>query len=175
MDGAERFEVFISQEEIARRVKELGEKITHDYWGKDLVLVCVLRGAILFMSDLSRSIDLPLSMDFLGLSSYGNETRSSGEVRVTQDLSNPIAGRDVLIVEDIVDTGLTLKFLINNLQARKPRSLKIATLLHKPSKTLESIDLEYVGFSIEDRFVVGYGLDYRQNFRNLPWIGFLKE
>jgi hypoxanthine phosphoribosyltransferase len=137
------------------------------------VVVGVLKGAIFFLTDLVRRIDLPLSMDFLGLSSYGDATESSGVVRITQDLSRPIVDRDVLVVEDIVDTGLTLWFLRENLLARRPRSLRICTLLHKPSNTLREVPLDYVGFTIENRFVVGYGLDYEQRYRNLPYIGYL--
>ncbi len=171
MEGAERFDVMISQDAIAARVAALGVQITRDYAGKDLVLVGVLKGAVVFLSDLARAIDLPLAFDFLGLSSYGDATQSSGVVRITQDLSYPIGGKDVLIVEDIVDTGLTLRFLIDNLESRQPRSIKVATLLHKPANIAQKALLDYVGFTVEDRFVVGYGLDFEQKFRNLPFVG----
>lgn len=175
MEGIDRFKVLISEEQIRERVHELGAQITKDYANKELVLVGVLKGAVLFMSDLARSIDLPLSMDFLGVSSYGDRTESSGVVQITQDLTRPIVDRDVLIVEDIVDTGLTLSFLVENLLVRMPRSLKICTLLHKPARLVKEVVLDYVGFVIEDHFVVGYGLDYEQRYRNLPFIGYLAD
>ncbi|MBM4397709.1 MAG: hypoxanthine phosphoribosyltransferase [Deltaproteobacteria bacterium] len=173
MEGAERFRVLIEEGRLQARIAELGAQIAEDYRGKDLVLVCVLKGAVVFLSDLSRRIDLPLAMDFLALSSYGDRTETSGVVQITQDLTRPIEGRDVLVVEDIVDTGLTLDFLLENFRVRHPRSLRVCTLLHKPSHTRRHVPLDYVGFVIEDRFVVGYGLDYEQKYRNLPYIGFL--
>lgn len=170
MQGAERFEILIPEAELQARIRELGAKITQDYRGRDLVVVGVLKGAVLFLSDLVRQIDLPLSMDFLGLSSYGDATTSSGVVQITQDLSKPIVDKDVLVVEDIVDSGLTLSFLRETFIARQPRSVRICTLLHKPSNTRKHVPLDYVGFTIENRFVVGYGLDYEQRYRNLPYI-----
>jgi hypoxanthine phosphoribosyltransferase len=175
MDGADRFQVLIGEERIRERVREMGRQIAAEYAGRDLVLVGVLKGAVLFLSDLARAIDLPLSMDFLGLSSYGDRTESSGVVQITQDLTKPIVDKDVLIVEDIVDTGLTLSFLVENLQVRMPKSLKVCTLLHKPARLEKEVRLDYVGFVIEDRFVVGYGLDYEQKYRNLPFIGYLAK
>lgn len=174
MEGADRFDVMISRDAIATRVAEMGAQIARDYAGQELVLVGVLKGAVMFMADLARAIDLPISIDFLGLSSYGDATRSSGVVRITQDLSRPIGGKDVLVVEDIVDTGLTLRFLIDNLESRQPRSVKVATLLHKPGNTVQQVPLDYVGFKVEDRFVVGYGLDFEQKYRNLPYVGVLR-
>lgn len=173
MEGVERFKTLIPEDELQARVRALGEQITRDYAGGDLVVVGVLKGAILFLSDLVRAIDLPLSLDFLGLSSYGDATESSGVVQITQDLSRAIVGKDVLVVEDIVDTGLTLDFLRQNFLARQPRSVRICTLLHKPSNTKRNVPLDYVGFTIENRFVVGYGLDYEQRYRNLPYIAYL--
>jgi len=173
MEGAERFRMLIPEDRLQARVTEMGRQITEDYQGRDLVVVGVLKGAVFFLTDLARRLDLPLSMDFLGLSSYGDATESSGVVRITQDLSRPILDQDVLVVEDIVDTGLTLAFLREHLLARRPRSLRICTLLHKPSNTLREVPLDYVGFAIENRFVVGYGLDYEQRYRNLPYIGYL--
>lgn len=175
IEGDERFEVLLTAEQIQRRVAELGEEITRDYKGKDLVMVGVLKGACLFLADLCRHVKLPLTLDFLGVSSYGDDTASSGIVQITQDLSQPIVGRDVLLVEDIVDTGLTLDFLIENFRIRKPRSVKVCTLLHKPSNTIKPVPLDYVGFTIENKFVVGYGLDYEQRYRNLPYVGYLRE
>ena len=164
-----------SAEEISQRVAELGCLITRDYRDKDLVCIGVLKGSLPFIADLVRTIALPLSMDFLGLSSYHGQTKSSGVVRLTSDLTNPIQGKDVLIVEDIVDTGLTMGYLIDNLKTRQPRSLAICTLLHKLSQTKMPIDLDYVGFEIGNEFVVGYGLDYEEIYRNLPYIGMVDE
>ena len=175
MVGEERFEVLIPSDRLQSRIEELGAKITRDYQGKDLVLVAVLKGAVMFVADLARSIDLPLTMEFLGLSSYGDSTESSGVVRITQDLANPILGMDVLVVEDIVDTGLTLHFLMENLRVRQPRSVKVCTLLHKPANTRKRVRLDYVGFTIDNVFVVGYGLDYEQRYRNLPYIARLRD
>lgn len=175
MNGDDRFKVLITAEEIRDRIGDMGREITRDYHGRDLVLVAVLKGACLFLADLVRHIDLPVTLEFLGLSSYGDRTRSSGVVRITQDLTHPVADRDVLVVEDIVDTGLTLDFLMETLRVRKPRSVGICTLLHKPTNTQRDVPLDYVGFTIENRFVVGYGLDYEQRFRNLPYIGYVED
>lgn len=174
MIGEEKFEVLLTEEQIQQRVRELGSAITRDYEGCELVMVGVLKGAAIFLADLCRHVKVPLSIDFLGLSSYGDSTKTSGVVQITQDLTQPIIGKDVLVVEDIVDTGLTLHFLIENFRVRKPRSLRVCTLLHKPSNTIREVPLDYVGFTIEDRFVVGYGLDYEQKYRNLPYIVYLR-
>ena len=163
--------VMLSEAQIAARVAEMGAQITADYQSKDLVVVGVLNGCFLFMSDLVRAIDLPLRCDFLGLSSYGSSTESSGVVAITKDLSGPIEDRDVLVIEDIVDTGLTMEYLLQNLQTRKPASIKVATLLSKPARRRVEISVDYLGFTIEDRFVVGYGLDLDGLYRNLPYIG----
>jgi hypoxanthine phosphoribosyltransferase len=171
MEGADRFKCVFSAADIQARVVELGRQITDDYRGKDLVVVCILKGALFFAADLCRQIDLPLTIDTLGLSSYGDDTKSSGVVRITQDLSRPIWGKDVIVVEDIVDTGLTLKFLTETLKSKKPRSVEVCTLLHKPGKATDTMPLKYVGFPIDDKFVVGYGLDFEQRYRNLPFIG----
>ena len=173
MEGADRFHEMISTARLDARIREMGAAITHDYADRELVMVGVLKGAFLFMADLCRQVDLPLSIDFLGLSSYGDRTESSGVVQITQDLSRPIVGKDVLVIEDIVDSGLTLSFLLENFRVRMPRSLRICTLLHKPVNTVRHIPLDYVGFEIESRFVVGYGLDFEQKYRNLPYIGYL--
>ena len=162
--------VLLSREQIAARVEELGREIQRDYAGREPHLVGVLKGACTFLTDLSRAIDLPLTMDFLAVSSYGASTKTSGEVRLTKDLDQGLDGRDLLVVEDIVDTGLTLNYLLNVLRARGPRSLKVATLLSKPSRRLVEVAVDYVGFTIEDRFVIGYGLDYNEKYRNLPEI-----
>ena len=165
-------EVLLTEEAIRERVSELGAQITAEYAGKELVLIVVLKGSILFASDLSRQIDLPLCLEFMGLSSYGESTATSGVVRVTLDLSKPIEGKHVLIVEDIVDTGLTMRYLLDNIQTRRPASLRVCTLLHKPARTRVAVPIDYTGFVIDDHFVVGYGLDYRQLFRNLRYIGY---
>src|SRR5438045_34688 len=168
-------EVLFTEKQIADRIAELAAQIERDHRGKDLVLVGVLKGAFVFVSDLARRIDLPLSVDFIGLSSYGEETESSGVVKITSDLSRPIEGKHVLIVEDIVDTGLTMRYLLDNFSTRRPASVKLCTLLHKPSRARTRIPIDYLGFQIEDRFVVGYGLDHRHKYRNVPFIGVLKN
>jgi hypoxanthine phosphoribosyltransferase len=162
--------VLLSRDEIRRRVEEMGHEIARDYAGREPHLVGVLKGACTFMNDLAREIDLPLTLDYIAVSSYGAATKSSGEVRLIKDLDQGLDGRDLLVVEDIVDTGLTLNYLLNVLRARGPRTLKVATLLSKPSRRLIEIPVDYVGFEIEDHFVVGYGLDYNERFRNRPEI-----
>jgi len=166
--------ILISEEELQEKVKELGKKITEDYKDKDLMIVGVLKGCVIFLSDLIREIDLPLTMDFMVVSSYGSSTKSSGVVRIIKDLEKDIAGKDVLIVEDIVDTGLTLNYLIDYLKSRNANSVKICTLLEKPDRRKAQVELEYVGFRIPDEFVVGYGLDYAEVYRNLPFVCILK-
>lgn len=165
----------ISAEEIQARVQKLGAELTRDYQGKDLVLIGVLRGSFLFLADLCRAIDLPLAIDFLGLSSYGDGIESSGIVRMTQDLSSSIEGKDVLVVEDIVDTGLTMRYLLDNLKTRRPRSVKVCTFLDKPEGRKVDVPVDYVAFSIPNHFVIGYGLDYAQLYRNLGYLGILEE
>lgn len=164
-----KFDVMISQDKIATRVKEMGAKITKEYAGKPIVVIGVLKGSFIFLADLVRAIENPISLDFLGVSSYAG-TESTGVVKITHDLTKPIAGKHVLIVEDIVDTGLTLQYLVENLKTRNPASLKVACLLDKPSRAKVRVPLEYVGFTIDDEFVVGYGLDYDGLYRNLPHI-----
>ncbi len=165
-DGA----VQLDTETIARRVVELGEEITRDYAGKDLHVICVLNGAFVFMADLVRAINLPLTVDFLSVSSYGSRTESSGEVRLLKDLEQSLKNRHVIIVEDIIDTGLTMQYLLGYLQGRKPASVKVATLLSKPSRRLVDVPVDYVGFTIDDAFVYGYGLDVDHRLRNLPFV-----
>jgi hypoxanthine phosphoribosyltransferase len=165
----------LSAEAIAARVKELGAEITRDYQGRDLVLVCVLKGSFVFAADLARAIDLPIRIEFLGVRSYGEGTESSGVVQITQDLSRPIAQEDVLLVEDIVDTGLTIAHLIDLFRTRQPHSVKVCALLHKPARARVSVEVDYLGFTIEDRFVVGYGLDFAEKYRNLPYIGVIER
>ena len=171
----ERINPMISREEIQKRVSELGATITKDYADKSLVLICVLKGSFVFAADLARAIDLPLRVDFLGVRSYGEGTESSGVVQITQDLSRPIEHEDVLIVEDIVDTGLTVAHLMDLLRTRNPRSVKICALLHKPARARIQMKIDYLGFTIEDKFVIGYGLDVAERHRNLPYIGVLEH
>lgn len=167
--------ILFNEEELKQRVKELGDQITADYAGKDeIVLVTVLRGSYIFMADLSRVIDLPCVIDFMSVSSYGKGTTSSGQVQITKDLSENIEGKDVIVVEDILDSGNTLFYLLQMLQARKPASVRLCTLLDKPERRVKDIKADYCGFSIPDAFVVGYGLDYAEKYRNLPYIGILK-
>jgi hypoxanthine phosphoribosyltransferase len=165
--------VQISAEEIAKRVAELGAEISRDYAGKELVLVGVLKGSFIFMADLARAISGDLRVEFLGVQSYGDETKSSGVVQITFDLTKPIDGKHVLIVEDIVDTGLTMDYLLDQMRTRHPASVKLCALLHKPSRVKKPCVIDYLGFTIPDLFVIGYGLDYAQKYRNLPYIGVL--
>lgn len=162
--------VQLDTETIARRVQELGEQIAQDYAGNDLHLICVLNGAFVFMADLVRAINLPLTVDFLSVTSYGSRTESSGEVRLLKDLEQSLKGRHVIIVEDIIDTGLTMQYLVNYLHGRNPASVKVATLLSKPSRRLVEVPVDYVGFTIDDAFVYGYGLDVAHRLRNLPFV-----
>ena len=166
--------ILFTQEELARRVGELGEQITADYAGKEVAVASVLRGSYIFMADLTRAIQLPITVDFMAVSSYGSGTVSSGQVEIKKDLSDSIEGKDLIIVEDILDSGNTLYYLMDVLRARKPASIRICTLLDKPERRSKPIAADYVGFSIPDAFVVGYGLDYEEKFRNLPYIGILK-
>jgi len=167
-------EVFFTEETLKKRVAELGAEITKDYAGKDLFLLGVLKGCYVFMSDLSRSIDLPCTMDFMAVSSYGDGTSTTGAVKITKDLSKDIEGKNVLIVEDILDSGVTLSYLKQYLMGRKPASIQIAALMDKPARRQTDIKADYVGFEAPDAFVVGYGLDYAEHYRNLPYIGVLK-
>ena len=166
--------VLLTQEQLERRIRELGAEIARDYQGKELVLAAVLRGSYVFMADLTRAIDLPLTVDFMAVSSYGAGTVSSGQVEIKKDLSDSIAGKDLLIVEDILDSGNTLYYLMNVLSARRPASIRICTLLDKPERRVKPIKADYFGFIIPDAFVVGYGLDYAEKYRNLPYVGILK-
>lgn len=166
--------VLFTEEDLRARVKEMGRQITADHEGESLLVVSVLRGAAIFMADLVRDIDLPLEMDYMAISSYGNGVKSSGIVRILKDLTSSVEGRHVLIAEDILDSGLTLKYLIRNLESRNPASIEVATLLRKKTKAQADIDCRYVGFECPDEFIVGYGMDYAERYRNLPYIGVLK-
>ncbi len=167
--------VLISEEQIQARIKELGEQLTPDYAGHNPLLIGVLKGACLFLSDLLRAIDARLSVEFMAISSYGSSTRTSGEVRIMKDLAVPIEGRHILVVEDIVDTGLTLSYLLANLQSRGAASVKLAALLDKHERRQKEVKIDYLGFPIPDEFVVGYGLDFAERYRNLPFIAVLKD
>jgi len=173
--GSEVGEVLVSEGDLMRRVAELGKQIARDYAGKPLLLVGVLKGAVFFLSDLMRHIDIPVEVDFMAVASYGSATDSSGVVRILKDLDAAIEGRDVLIVEDIVDSGLTLQYLMRNLGSRNPRTLEVCALLVKPARRKVELPTKYVGFEIEDRFVVGYGLDYAERYRNLPFVAALER
>jgi hypoxanthine phosphoribosyltransferase len=172
---SERLVTMLSSEQIAARVREIGAQITEEYKDKNLVLVVVLKGSFIFASDLCRAIDGPLRIDFLGVRSYGEGTETSGVVQITQDLSKPIAGEDVVIVEDIVDTGLTIAHLMDLFRTRNPRSVKVCSLLHKPARSRVAVNIDFLGFTIEDKFVVGYGLDFGEKYRNLPYIGLVER
>lgn len=168
-------ETLLTEEEIRLKVKELGKKIESDFQGEDLLVVGILKGACVFVSDLIRNINLDVNMDFMSVSSYGKATQSSGTVRILKDLDVDIEGKNVLIVEDIIDTGLTLKNLFETLKTRNPKSLKLCTLLDKPERRTVDIAVDYVGFVIPDKFIVGYGIDYAEKYRNLPYIGIVGE
>ena len=167
-------EVLLTKEEIEEVVKELGKKITEDYKGKNLFLITVLKGAVVFLGDLMRAIEIPCEIEFMVLSSYGSGTTSTGSVKIVKDIDLPLEGKDVLIVEDILDTGFTLSFLVDLLKSRNPKSIEICTLLDKPDRRKVEISAKYTGRKIPDEFVVGYGLDYDEKYRNLPFIGVLK-
>jgi len=173
--AGKRLEVLYTEEQLAERIREMGAQITQDNAGRELTIVAVLKGSFLFVADLVRAIDLPVTIDFLGLSSYGEETRSSGVVKITKDLSMPIQDKHVLVIEDIVDTGLTMRYLLENFETRKPASIQICTLLHKPANQRCDVPIDYTGFVIEDSFVIGYGLDLAERYRNLPYIGHLLD
>lgn len=168
-------EILLDEETLSKEIKELGSIISKDYAGRDLVLVGVLKGSVMFMSDLMKEITIPCSMDFMAVSSYGNSTSSSGVVRILKDLDFEIEGKDVLVIEDIIDSGITLKYLMEYLRARKPNSLEIACLLNKPERRKVDMNVKYIGFDVPDKFLIGFGLDYAEKYRNLPFIGVLKE
>jgi len=175
MDDPAIGEVLVSSEDLQRRVTELGAEISSDYEGRDLVMIGVLKGAVLFIADLMRHLTVPCEVDFMAVSSYGSATDSSGVVRILKDLEAPIEGRDVLIVEDIIDSGLTLQYLVRNLRARNPGSLEVCALLTKPARRRVELPIRYVGFEIPNRYVIGYGLDYAQRYRNLSYVAALNE
>lgn len=168
---SERIKVLVSEEDVCARIEELGRKISEDYAGKEVHLICVLKGGVFFMCDLAKRISVPVSMDFMSVSSYGDGTSSSGVVKIVKDLDESLEGKDVIVVEDIIDSGRTLSYLLDVLKKRNPNSMKLCTLLDKPERRVCEVKVDYVGFDIPDEFVVGYGLDYAQKYRNLPYIG----
>lgn len=168
---AETIRVLVSEEDVDQRICEIGERISKDYEGKEVHLICVLKGGVFFMCELAKRITVPVTMDFMSVSSYGADTKSSGVVKIVKDLDEPLDGKNVLIVEDIIDSGRTLHYLIEMLQKRNPESIRLCTLLDKPERRVKEVNVDYVGFNIPDEFVVGYGLDYAQKYRNLPYIG----
>ena len=167
--------VLYSAEQIADRVRAIGAEITRDYAEGRLVILCILKGSFVFAADLIRTINLPLRVEFLGVASYGSGTQSTGVVQVTQDLTSTIEGDDVLLVEDIIDSGLTIDYILKQLELRRPRSLRVCAFLHKPARAQRRVAVDYLGFTIEDEFVVGYGLDHAQRYRNLPYLGILEQ
>ena len=166
--------VLFTQEQLQARVREIADEIQRDYAGKEIMLISVLRGSFIFMADLCRAIDLPCTLDFMSVSSYGKGTSSSGQVQITKDLSEDISGRHIIVVEDILDSGNTLSYLLKILEHRHPASIRLCTLLDKPERRVKPVQVHYSGFTIPDAFVVGYGLDYAEKYRNLPYIGILK-
>lgn len=168
---AEKIKVLLTEQEVDAKIQEIGERISRDYAGKQVHLVCVLKGGVFFMCELAKRITIPVSMDFMSVSSYGSETKSSGVVKIVKDLDEPLKDKEVIVVEDIVDSGRTLSYLLEMLRDRGPKSLALCTLLDKPERRVMDVTVDYTGFQIPDEFVVGYGLDYDQIYRNLPYIG----
>ena len=168
---AEKISVLLSEEEVDKRIQEIGEQISKDYAGEQVHLVCVLRGGVFFLCELAKRITVPVSLDFMSVSSYGSDTKSSGVVKIVKDLDDSLADKNVIVVEDIVDSGRTLSYLLEMLKDRGPKSMKLCTLLDKPNRRVVDVKVDYTGFQIPDEFVVGYGLDYAQKYRNLPYIG----
>lgn len=170
----EKVRIFLQEQEVNARIAEVAKKISDDYAGKEVHLICVLKGSVFFMCELAKRITVPVTMDFMSVTSYGNDTKSSGVVKIVKDLDEPLDGKDVLIVEDIIDSGRTLSYLIDILAKRNPRSLRLCTLLDKPERRVTEVEVDYTCFNIPDEFVVGYGLDYAQKYRNLPFIGIVE-
>ena len=172
---ADKIKVLISEKDVNEKIKEMGRQISEDYAGKEIHLICILKGGVFFTCELAKNITVPLSMDFMSISSYGNEKQSTGVVKIIKDLDDSLDGKEVLIVEDIIDSGRTLNYLIDILGKRNPKNITLCTLLDKPERRVVDVDVKYVGFSIPDEFVIGYGLDYDQKYRNLPYIGVVEE
>ena len=171
---SEKIRELISEEDVAKKIAEMGAQISKDYEGESVYLLCILKGGVFFTTELAKHITVPVNIDFMSVSSYGGETTSSGIVRIVKDLDTPIEGKNVLIAEDIIDTGRTLAYLMEHLKQRKPKSLKLCTLLDKPDRRVSDVKVDYTGFEIPDEFVVGYGLDYDQRYRNLPYVGVIE-
>ena len=171
---AERIDVLISEEEVEKRISEMGKIISEEYEGKEIHMICVLKGGVFFMCQLAKHITVPVTMDFMSISSYGDDTSSSGVVKIIKDLDEPLEGKDVLVVEDIIDSGRTLSYLMEILEKIKTNSMRLCTLLDKPDRRVREVHVDHMGFEIPDEFVVGYGLDYKQRYRNLPYIGVVK-
>ncbi len=171
---AEHVDILLSEQEVDQRIQEIGEQISEDYAGKEVHLVCVLKGGSFFMCELAKRITVPVTLDFMSVSSYGSSTKSSGVVKIVKDLDEPLKDKNVIVVEDIVDSGRTLSYLLEMLRDRHPTSLRLCTLLDKPERRVVDVNVDYTGFNIPDEFVVGYGLDYDQRYRNLPYIGIVK-
>lgn len=168
---SEKIKVLISEEDVEKRIREIASQISKDYAGREIHMICVLKGGVFFMCELAKRVTVPVSLDFMSVSSYGDDTKSSGVVRIVKDLDQPLEGKDVLVVEDIIDSGRTLSYLIEVLKGRNPNSVHLCTLLDKPERRVKEVDVDYCCFEIPDDFVVGYGLDYAQKYRNLPYIG----
>ncbi len=171
----DKIRVMIPEEKVEARIKELAEQISRDYEGKSVRLICILKGSVFFTCELAKRITVPVTMDFMSVSSYGNGTESTGRVKIIKDLDEPVQDENILVIEDIIDSGRTLSFLLDMLKARKPESIKLCTLLDKPDRRVTEVKVDYTGFEIPDEFVVGYGLDYAQNYRNLPYIGVVES
>lgn len=171
---SEKISVLISEESVAKRIAEMGAQISRDYAGESVCLLCILKGSVFFTTELAKHVTVPVLLDFMSVSSYGSGTTSSGNVRIVKDLDTPIEGQHVLVVEDIIDTGHTLAYLMEYLEQRRPKSLKLCTLLDKPQRRVSDVTVDYTGFEIPDKFVVGYGLDYDQKYRNLPYVGVIE-
>lgn len=168
---SEKISVLISEQDVDARIKEIAELISHEYEGKTITLICILKGSVFFTCELAKRVSIPVRLDFMSVSSYGSGTESSGRVRIVKDLDDSVEGKDIIVVEDIIDSGRTLNNLLSLLSARKPNSIKLCTLLDKPDRRVVPVNVDYTGFEIPDKFVVGYGLDYDQKYRNLPYIG----
>lgn len=170
----EKVKIFLPEQEVDERIAEVAKQISADYAGKTVHLICILKGSVFFMCELAKRITVPVTMDFMSVSSYGNDTKSSGVVRIAKDLDEPLEGKDVIVVEDIIDSGRTLSYLLEILQKRNPKSIRLCTLLDKPDRRVTQVNVDYTCFNIPDEFVVGYGLDYAQKYRNLPFIGIVE-
>lgn len=171
----DKISVLIAEEDVDKKIREIAEKISKDYEGKTVTLICILKGSVFFTCELAKRITIPVKLDFMSVSSYGAGTESTGRVKIIKDLDDSVEGKDIIVIEDIIDSGRTLHYLMTLLASRKPNSIKLCTLLDKPDRRVVPVDVDYTGFNIPDKFVVGYGLDYDQNYRNLPYIGVIEQ